>query len=253
MLLLEDVILYVAEDELEPLVDDFCCLTGATKLDTVTPCLTTHIICSKETPELRGMIGAIHAKIASGATSAKAALATERSHLDLVTPDWLKVCLLQQRSVKTGPYKPEVIKTTTETVLAAAGKSARSRIGLSYRVKLNVFREMTFAVLGHSFVDAGESADFVEGIKRRIIEYGGKIVDENDKANYVVQEDGYMPHIWKVDGMTDSLNRNIVHYRWVDECINQQMILVHDEILQLIPLPHKVPSLQLADIMKPQV
>ena len=53
MTLLGDVILYVAEDELEPLVDDFCCLTGALKLDTLTPCLTTHIVCMKETPELR--------------------------------------------------------------------------------------------------------------------------------------------------------------------------------------------------------
>ena len=45
MLVLEDVILYVAEDELEPLVEEFCCMTGATKVDSVTPCLTTHIVC----------------------------------------------------------------------------------------------------------------------------------------------------------------------------------------------------------------
>ena len=79
---------------------------------------------------------------------------------------------------------------------------------------------MTFAVLGYSFIEAGESGDFVEGIKRRIIEYGGKVVNENDKANYVVQEDGFCPDIWKLNGMTDEMNRNIVHYRWVDECIS---------------------------------
>ena len=95
MLLLEDVILYVAEDELEPLVEEFCCLTGASKFDQVTPCLTTHIVCLQETPTLRSMIGSIHAKVTSGATSAKAALTTERNHLDMVTPDWLKACLLQ--------------------------------------------------------------------------------------------------------------------------------------------------------------
>lgn len=94
MLLLEDVILYVAEEELEPLVEEICCLTGATKTDTVTPCLTTHIVCSRETPALRSMIGSIHAKITGGATSNKAAMTTERSHLDLVTADWLKACLL---------------------------------------------------------------------------------------------------------------------------------------------------------------
>jgi len=95
MLLLEDVILYVADEEIEQLVEEFCCMTGATKVDAVTPCLTTHIICIRETPSLRGMIGSIHAKVTSGATSAKAALTTERSHLDLVTPDWLKACLLK--------------------------------------------------------------------------------------------------------------------------------------------------------------
>ena len=95
MLVLEDVILYVAEDELEPLVEEFCCMTGATKVDTVTPCLTTHIVCQSETPALRSMLGSIHAKVTSGATSAKAALTTERSHVDLVTPDWLKACLLR--------------------------------------------------------------------------------------------------------------------------------------------------------------
>lgn len=94
MLLLEDIVLFVAEEELEPIVEELCCLTGATKVDTVTPCLTTHIICMKETPMLRSMIGSIHAKVTSGATSAKAALTTERSHLDLVTPDWLKDCLV---------------------------------------------------------------------------------------------------------------------------------------------------------------
>jgi len=94
MLLLEDVILFVADEELGSLVEEFCCLTGATKVDTVTPCLTTHIVCTRETPMLRGMIGSIHAKVTSGATSAKAALTTERSHLFLVTPNWLKECLI---------------------------------------------------------------------------------------------------------------------------------------------------------------
>lgn len=135
MLLLEDVILYVAEEELELLVEDFCCLTGATKVDTVTPCLTTHIVCMKETPELRGMIGSIHAKVNSGATSAKAALTTERSHLDIVTPNWLKVCLLRQRLVQTSLFRPEVVKTTTESVLAAVGKTHKAKSGLAYRLK----------------------------------------------------------------------------------------------------------------------
>ncbi len=97
LLVLEDVILFVAEDELESMVEEFCCMTGATKVDTVTPCLTTHIVCKEETPALRSMLGSIHAKVTSGATSAKAALTTERSHVDLVTPDWLKACMVAQK------------------------------------------------------------------------------------------------------------------------------------------------------------
>ena len=57
---------------------------------------------------------------------------------------------------------------------------------------------MTFAILGQSFIDAGESSDFVEGIKRRIIEYGGKVVRSTDRANYVVHEDGYREDIWRL-------------------------------------------------------
>ena len=112
MLLLEDVILYVASEDMEPFVEEFCGLTGATKFNEVTPCLTTHIVCTVETPALRSMIGSIHAQVASGATSAKAALTTERNHLDLVTPDWLKACLLQQKVVKASLYRPEVQKAT---------------------------------------------------------------------------------------------------------------------------------------------
>lgn len=126
MLLLEDVILYVAEDELEALAEEFCCLTGATKFDQVTPCLTTHIVCTRETPELRSMIGSIHAKVSSGATSAKAAMTTERSHLDLVTLDWLKASLVAQKQAKVSLHKPEVVKASVSGVLASIGQSTRT-------------------------------------------------------------------------------------------------------------------------------
>ena len=185
MLLLEDVILYVADEEIESLVEEFCCLTGATKVDTVTPCLTTHIVCMRETPMLRGTISSIHAKVTSGATSAKAALTTERSHLDLVTPNWLKECLMQQKQIKTSLFKPEVVRKTTETVMEGL-KTTNKENGLQYRAKTNIFGGNTFAILDDSFLQSCETIDFVEDIRRRIIENGGKVVQKNQRANYVV-------------------------------------------------------------------
>ena len=104
---------------------------------------------------------------------------------------------------------------------------------------------MTFAILGQSFIDAGESSDFVEGVKRRIIEYGGKVVRSTDRANYVVHEDGYREDIWRLQEMNDEMNRNIVHYRWVDDCITNQGCFIQELRLDMYPLPHKVPSIKL--------
>ena len=54
-------------------------------------------------------------------------------------------------------------------------------------------------MLASTFIEAGETEDFVEKIRRRIFEYGGKVVGESDRANYVVQEDGSFPEIWNTD------------------------------------------------------
>ena len=113
----------------------------------------------------------------------------------------------------------------------------------------------TFALLVDSFTNAGESLDFVEGIRRRIFESGGKIVADDCRANYVVFEDGYLPEIWSSDptNMQDKLQRNMVHPRWVDECIRHQGILKHLDYLNLIPLPHKAPNLNFAPIMQAEL
>ena len=71
----------------------------------------------------------------------------------------------------------------------------------------------------------------------------------------MVHEDGYFPEIWKSDtaNMQDQLQRNIVHPRWLDECVSAQGMLNHREYLNLIPLPHKVPSLNFAPILQPEI
>jgi len=113
----------------------------------------------------------------------------------------------------------------------------------------------TFAIVTESFTYYGESLDYVEGIRRRIFENGGKVMGDDHRANYVIHEDGYFPEIWQSDPsfMQDKLQRNIVHPRWVDQCIHYNGILNHLEYLNLIPLPHKVPSLNIAAIMQPDI
>lgn len=74
-------------------------------------------------------------------------------------------------------------------------------------------------MLSDSFTQAGETLDFVEGIRRRIVENGGRVVGEDSRSNYVVQEDGFFPRIWQTEIMQDDKQRNIVHPRWLDECI----------------------------------
>ena len=60
------------------------------------------------------------------------------------------------------------------------------KAGLQYRVRQNIFQGQTFAILKESYQNNKSDEDIVEVIRRRIFEYGGKVIGENDKANYVV-------------------------------------------------------------------
>jgi len=69
------------------------------------------------------------------------------------------------------------------------------------------------------------------------------VVDASKKAHYVIFEDGYDVEVWKNanEQQADSLNRNIIHSRWVTESIEQKEILEHVNKLHLCPLPHRPP------------
>jgi len=71
--------------------------------------------------------------------------------------------------------------------------------GLQYRVKQNIFMGQTFAILTDSFTSVGESQEYIEAVRRRIFESGGKVVGDNNRANYVVHEDGFFVEIWRSD------------------------------------------------------
>ena len=91
----------------------------------------------------------------------------------------------------------------------------------------------------------------VECYYKWITENGGKVVNPESKANYVVQEDGYQADVWSCnDGrIVDDLNRNIVHPRWIQSCIELRKVIQHDSLLHLVPLPVKIPQRGLASIM----
>ena len=52
---------------------------------------------------------------------------------------------------------------------------------------------MTFVIISESFdeKDGDTAAELVEMTKRQIIENGGRVLDENQKSNYVIFDDGY--------------------------------------------------------------
>lgn len=106
-------------------------------------------------------------------------------------------------------------------------------------MKRNLFESKTFAILEDSFADV----DDLDCTKRLLIENGGRVVEANAKANYAIFEDGHDPEIWKVfaSGGVDSMNRNIVHPRWVEKCVKEGQLFDHLNAYHLSPLPMKVP------------
>ena len=85
---MEDVVIYVPEDEPEEThseVERLACLTGALVFGQMIPFVTTHVVCTKETTELKQNLKKIQFRQQKGATSQKAALTTENMSFSLVT------------------------------------------------------------------------------------------------------------------------------------------------------------------------
>lgn len=79
-----------------------------------------------------------------------------------------------------------------------------------------------------------------------MLEYGGRLIDdERSQAMYIVQEDGYQRDIWNLettdnDGKEKSMG-NVIHERFIDECIKERSLLRSSVAMHLQPLPHMVP------------
>lgn len=92
--ILKDCVLYVHETDLEDNCDLLAAMTGATVFYNLVPFLTTHIICTKETVQLRTTLGRMYSETIAGSASNKNALTSDVSAVDLVTIEWLKNCYL---------------------------------------------------------------------------------------------------------------------------------------------------------------
>ena len=84
-----------------------------------------------------------------------------------------------------------------------------------YKVKRPLFNRMTFAIKEDSYVSK-DKTQVIEQLRRTITESNGIIVSANQKANYVIFEDGYDANVWQTIGEPDELNRNRVHNKWVE-------------------------------------
>ena len=58
--LLKDAVLYIASEDLVDQARDLAALTGALIIPELVPCLTTHVICTRETFELRTSLNNMH-------------------------------------------------------------------------------------------------------------------------------------------------------------------------------------------------
>jgi hypothetical protein len=82
-----------------------------------------------------------------------------------------------------------------------------------------------------SFGEFADKEEVFEHMTRQIIENGGKVVPQHSKhaSHYIVTEDGQIPQIWELIGQggpaLDQMNRKIIHFRWMMQCIAKAQIM----------------------------
>ena len=91
--------------------------------------------------------------------------------------------------------------------------------------------------------DGDTAAELVEMTKRQILENGGRVLDEDQKSNYVIFDDGFRQDVWTIisAGKGDEKGRLIVHKRWVEACVKENQIFDNENAYHLCPLPIQTP------------
>lgn len=222
---------------------------GANVTDQILPSYTTHVVTKCITPQLKQHLGLLASKSMDFAT--KHSRLFDSSHISaqqqtiightysikLVTFNWLESCLLQGKRIDEAKYEPEYACTNGTLSVEDMQRFRKQQ----YNVKRGLFKNHTFVINEDTFEDNDDKADNIENMIRNIIENGGKVIPNGSKCHYIIQEDGYDPAIWNTLGNVDKMDRKVIHYRWVEECIKKNSILDDANCMHLLPLPQRIP------------
>ena len=267
-LILEDCVIAIYDS------DDFAdcsrqaSLLGATVSEQIMASFTTHVISKYQTPQLKNHLNLLSAKAVetvnkqltlSGAGSTAQQIVGHSHTFKLVTKEWLEACLLKGCRMPEENYIPNVVQTNQSLSAEDVAKFRKQQ----YVVKRGLFKNMTFTLrddaydnspvnpsngmLITSFGEFENKEEIFEHMTRQIIENGGKVVPQQTKksSHFIVTEDGQIPQIWELLGqgcqVLDELNRKIVHFRWIMQCIAKAQIMEDSDQMHLMPLPQRVP------------
>ena len=72
-------------------------------------------------------------------------------------------------------------------------------------------------------------------MEKLIIENGGRLIEDSRKAIYELMEDGFDNQIWFKKLKDEPECTNVVHFRFVEACIEQKAVLRCEESMHLWP------------------
>lgn len=152
----------------------------------------------------------------------------------MVTVDWLRDSILFGKEMPAEKYKPKMEDQ----------KQSHSQNN-KVMVKKNLFDSALFQICEESYPDK----DKRDSISKTIQEYGGRMMSHLGKNHkftkkmnlFILKEDGMNPNCWKQDQNEDdkvnNVQRNYIHFRYVQTCIKESTLYKWDDCLHLSPLP----------------
>lgn len=103
---LSECILFVHDSDLQPMVSQVACLTGAVVYSHLIPFVTTHVVAKAETGELQSLVAQMLSRSKEGVLASKTSLAKETPSVKLVTPNFITSCFLAQKRLDAALFRP---------------------------------------------------------------------------------------------------------------------------------------------------
>ena len=103
---LSESIFYVHDSDLQSLVSQAACLTGALVYSHIIPFVTTHVVAKEETGQLQSLLAQMLSRSKQGVLASKTSLAKETPSVKLVTPKYLTSCFLAQKRLDAALFRP---------------------------------------------------------------------------------------------------------------------------------------------------